>query len=263
LTQAGLGSNLESKTNTLNKNIAQLLWILSLTGAGGCYASTIYGSPAPLAGTRTEDSGQIITGGVYNTDEGNLTLTWNISQIGNLFTYRYDVSGYQTPGISHFIISLSEGCSLDPNCITNGSNAVFGVYSGTDQGNSNAGFPLGTSIDGVKFGFGSEDSTTYTFTSDRAPVYGDFFLKGGKGPFAYDAGLANPGSSDLNAFIARPDTTSQIGLDVAAPEPGTLSLLGGGLLLLALVLRPCELFSVCGAGFSLRRASARLAGARY
>ena len=114
-----------------------------------------------------------------------------------MFTYRYDVSGYQIPGISHFIISLSEGCSLDPNCITNGSKAVFGVYSGTDQGNSNAGFPSGASIDGVKFGFGSPDSTTYTFTSDRAPVYGDFFLKGGNGPFVYDAGLANPGNSDL------------------------------------------------------------------
>ena len=132
------------------------------------------------------------------------------------------------------IPNLSEGCSLDPNCITNGAKAVFGVYSGTDQGNSNAGFPSGASIDGVKFGFGSPDSTTYTFTSDRAPVYSDFFLKGGNGPFAYDAGLANPGSSDPNAFIARPDTTGQIGLDVAAPEPGTLFLFGSGALLLAL-----------------------------
>ena len=219
---------------TLNKGITQLLWILCLTGAGGCYASTIYGTPAALAGSRTEDSGKIITGGGYKTDDGNFTLTWNISQIGDMFTYRYDVSGYQIPGISHFIISLSEGCSLDPNCITNGAKAVFGVYSGTDQGNSNAGFPSGASIDGVKFGFGSPDSTTYTFTSDRAPVYSDFFLKGGNGPFAYDAGLANPGSSDPNAFIARPDTTGQIGLDVAAPEPGTLFLFGSGALLLAL-----------------------------
>jgi len=48
---------------TLNKGITQLLWILCLTGAGGCYASTIYGTPAALAGSRTEDSGQIITGG--------------------------------------------------------------------------------------------------------------------------------------------------------------------------------------------------------
>ena len=219
---------------TLNKNIAHLLWILSLTGVGACYAGTVYGTPATLAGTRTADSGQIITGGGYNTDAGNFILTWDISQIGDLFTYRYDVSGYSTPGISHFIISLSEGCSLDPNCITDGSNAVFGVYNGVDQGNSNPGFPSGASIDGVKFGFGSEDSTTYTFTSDRAPVYGDFFLKGGKDSFAYDTGLANPDSSDPNSFIARPDTSGHIGLDSAVPEPGTLFLLGGGALLLAL-----------------------------
>ena len=41
-------------------------------------------------------------------------------------------------------------------------------------------------------------------------------------------------TSDPNAFIARPDTTGQIGLDVAAPEPGTLFLFGSGALLLAL-----------------------------
>ena len=80
----------------MNKSITtQLLWILCLAGAGGCYASTIYGTLATLAGSRTEDSGQIITGGGYKTDDGNFTLTWNISQIGDMFTYRYDVSGYQ------------------------------------------------------------------------------------------------------------------------------------------------------------------------
>jgi len=150
----------------------------------------------------------------------NLTLDWSVTQIGDLFTYKYDISGYQTPGISHFIISLSEGCSLDPNCITNASNFSYGVYNATDQGNSNNGFPPGISIDGVKFNFGSEGSTTYTFTSDRAACFTEtFFLKGGNGPFAYDAGLANPGS-DANAFIARPDTTGSIGTVSAVPEPG-------------------------------------------
>lgn len=205
-----------------------------LSLAGGCYASTIYGTPAPLTGTRTEGSGQIITGGGYQTDAGDFTLDWTISQIGDLFTYRYDVSGYATPGVSHFIISLSEGCSLDANCITTASSFTFGVYNATDQGNSNNGFPSGVSIDGVKFNFGSVDSTVYTFTSDRAPVYGDFFLKGGNGPFAYNAGLANPGS-DASAFIARPDTTGGIRTDTAVPEPGTVFLLGGGALLLALL----------------------------
>ena len=33
---------------TLDKNIARLLCIFTLTGAGGCYASAIYGIPAPL-----------------------------------------------------------------------------------------------------------------------------------------------------------------------------------------------------------------------
>src|SRR6266700_8192130 len=99
---------------TLNKGITQLLWILCLTGAGGCYASTIYGTPAALAGSRAEDSGQIITGGGYNTDDGNFTLTWNgiypksetCSPTGTMS------ADTKIPGLSDFIISLSEGCSL-------------------------------------------------------------------------------------------------------------------------------------------------------
>src|SRR4051794_19172726 len=170
---------------TINRNITQLLLIFGMTGVAGCYASTIYGTPAPLTGTRTENSGEIVTGGGYQTDAGNFTLDWLVTQTGGLFTYTYELSGYHTPAISHFVISLSDGCSLDTACITGASSGfVYGVYNATDQGNSNPGFPAGVSINGVKFDSGSEDSTTYTFTSDRAPVFGDFYLKGGNGPFA-------------------------------------------------------------------------------
>src|SRR4051812_9413836 len=112
---------------TLIRKITALIFMLG----SGCYAAGIYGTPAPLTGTRTENSGQIVTGGGYQTDAANFTLDWTVTQLGDLFTYRYDVSGYHTPGISHFIISLSEGCSLDPKCITNTSSFAFGVYNAT------------------------------------------------------------------------------------------------------------------------------------
>ena len=220
---------------TLNRNLTHFFLLLSLGGVSTIYASPIFGTAAPLTGTRTESSGEIVTGGGYSTDSGDFTLDWTVTQNGGLFTYTYDLSGYTTPAISHLIISLSDGCSLDTACITDASSTItFDVFSGTGQGNSNPGFPAGTSISGVKFNSGSENSTTYTFTSDRAPVYGDFYLKGGSGPFAYNSGLTNSASSDQLAFVARPDTSGSIGTQAAVPEPGSLLLFGGGAVLLAL-----------------------------
>jgi hypothetical protein len=213
----------------LIRRLSQLITLAAIS-LGGCFASPSFGDGAPLTGTRIESAGEITTVDNYATDGSDFTLNWLIVPNGPLFEYTYVLSGYNTPGIGLFIISLSSGCSADPDCITSANGTIaYGVYPG--QGNSTPNFPLGATIDGLKLSFGSENTTTYSFTSDRGPVLGDFYLKGGNGPAAYNAGLANPSTNPLD-YIARPDGGSP--LISEAPEPGSWLLLAGGVLLVAL-----------------------------
>ncbi len=54
--------------------------------------------------------------------------------------------------------------------------------------------------------------------SDRAPMEGDFYARGGETSFAYDSGV---GSAD-GARILAPDTES-VPAPAPIPEPGTLA----------------------------------------
>ena len=181
-----------------------------------------------LVGSRSESGGGIVTGGGWVGVPPDNTLSWNISfNAGTqLWSYEYTFTNFPGPGsISHFILDLSANC-LSPadNCVIDGGSPVeyntFGVHP------SNPGFPAGSSIQGIKFDFGSDTATAvYSFDSERAPVYGDFYVKGGSTSFAYNAGLANHLSENVNWFIARPDTTGG-----QVPEPVTLGLVGTGLM---------------------------------
>lgn len=212
---------------------AQLL-ALALTSIGACSGDTIFGTPAPTSGTRTAD--EIIAAGGYATP--GLTLSWIVSQDGELFDYSYTIGGYTVPSIGHFILSVSPGCSDDPNCITGDTGHVFGSYTAANDGESNPGMPPQAVLDGVKFDSGSENSSTYFFTSDRAPVFGDFYFTGGQTAWAYDPGLANPNSAATTDFVARPDGAISNAIDlfapVLAPEPSSIILFAGGAILIAL-----------------------------
>jgi len=71
--------------------------------------------------------------------------------------------------------------------------------------------------------------------SDRAPVWGDIYVKGGQG-YAFNAGLTNHGSDNVNLFVARPDTViGRVGSET--PEPSTMVMLGSGLALAAWIRR--------------------------
>src|SRR5262245_32780430 len=101
---------------TMRKILIVTLLAGGLRWAG---ASPVFGTSATFSGSRSEPV-ELITGGKYATDGKTLTVSWNITVNGSdptLLDYSYTFTGYNPPGISHFILSLSPGCSDDPRCI--------------------------------------------------------------------------------------------------------------------------------------------------
>jgi hypothetical protein len=197
----------------------------AVLSASTAMAAPIYGTPAPSTGTRTEGAG-ITTFGDYATDGITQSLSWSITLDGDgKYTYSYRFSGFggpAVPTISHFILDLTDDC-VDPGdagCVIDPSDpsTEFKSFDGTDP--SNPGMP-GTIV-GVKFDSGCSDADcTFTFRSERAPTYGDFYVKSGSATAAWNPGLAAHTSSSVLDFIARPN-----GDDETIPEPATLGLMG-------------------------------------
>ena len=100
-------------------------------------------------------------------------------------------------------------------------NTIFGVQINTPG-----------SIDG-------QSGVTFSFLSERVPVYGDIYVKGGSSSYAYNDGLIGPHASQSGLdYIARPDGMGGGGSVV--PEPSTYVLMASGLLGLAGVARRRE-----------------------
>lgn len=215
--------------------VSTLAPMLLLLISSNVKADPVYGTPVPTAnfsGSRTESAGNIVTGGSYGSDKMNFTITWNITLNSGVYTYTYTFTGFDSPDLSHFILDLTDNCVSNPDearCVYDVSSDNGGVgdleWDTFGPGPSNPGFPSGSSITGVKFDDLNDAGSGFsvTFKSLRAPMWGDFYVKGGKSSYAYNAGLSNHSSDDVNKFIAVPDTRT------AVPEPATLLLLGSGL----------------------------------
>jgi hypothetical protein len=229
----------------VNLTAACLAAAIGLMGSmAAAEASVIYDSSAlgELSGSRAAGSGLTIGGGNATT----ASLSWSITSIvgGYHYSYSFTTNSRQS-SISHFILDLSDSCVsgssfADAKCVYNavdgGATLAPGTYSSTSQGNSNPFLPA--PITGVKFDGPTANGLPYVFSfdSDRAPVYGDFYAKAGNPPTngyaVFNSGEGNHASTLLSDFIARPDTTI-----VPAPEPASLALLGAGLVGLAAIRR--------------------------
>lgn len=169
-------------------------------------------------------------------------LSWIVSfdSATNYWTYRYTFTTDGKPGISHVITEVSG--TFDSDNIEAGTTKGYelGTYSSDDRSNPG----LIGDLYGLKFETTrkSEEKTyTWTIVTDRAPIWGDFYAKGGKNGYVYNTGFGTTndapiGNNDnLFGWILVPDTVTR--MTTTVPEPETLILLGIGILFLVFALK--------------------------
>ncbi|HEV58812.1 MAG TPA: hypothetical protein ENN87_15185 [Phycisphaerales bacterium] len=159
-------------------------------------------------------------------------LEWAVTANGNgTFTYWYQLTVADDPEVSHLTIEVSP---------TFTANNILDVLQGTladnqpewaDPANENANPGLPSALWAIKFEDDASLAYTVEFVSDRVPVWGDFYAKGGQDVGIWNAGFtaddphAAPANGSLQGHLLVPDTT------VIIPVPGALGLavLGFGL----------------------------------
>lgn len=192
-----------------------------------------------LIGSLTTADGSLVGGGGWTS---GVTFSWNVSNSGDTWTYVYNFSA-PSPGLSHGILELSpdftdedflSGTSaVDPN-----APKTYGTHA------SNPGIP--GDIFGAKFE--PITGSGFTIVTNRAPVCGDVYLKGGRTSFAYNEGFSNSDpainladtGTCANAEFAHavvPDTETGCPNcppppppPGVVPEPSSMLLMGTGLL---------------------------------
>jgi len=195
-------------------------------------------SPLPASDTLTATGGGIVAKPTGGTWASSAQLIAKVSQLTPT-TWHYDYE-WITSGkdLSHIIIEVTDGAKRSDffNISVNAEleSEDPRTYSPSDPGNSNPGLP--GSIYGLKFEPKSETSDfKFSFDSNHAPVYGDFYAKDGKekidkvqfNVYAYNSGFSAAGPGDFS-----PSSHTIVPDGLAVPEPTTV--IAGGLLLLPL-----------------------------
>lgn len=141
--------------------------------------------------------------------------------------------------MSHWILGLSDNCTAD--CITGltvtgtsaeNPNGEIKTHTPHD-GNSNPGMPA--DLYGIKWDIAGSGTGTFTFSffSDRVPVFQNFYAKDGRGKFLQWTYAYNTGFASGMSMLLAPDTK----IMSVVPEPHVYVALAPALLALAYVAR--------------------------
>ena len=171
------------------------------------------------------------------------SLSWTVSENGDgTWDYTYNLDVYRAD-VSHFIVEASPSFGIG-----NLSDPSFAL----DEIKTHVGSPgqevlpnpfLPEDIYGPKFEIGDPDaaeseytSITVSFTSDRDPIWGDFYAKCGKtgGATGTQNTVWNQGLTIDDPLVAPDNGTvlNHVLVPDTIPEPATMGLLGLGALLL-------------------------------
>jgi hypothetical protein len=221
------------------RNPAALAVLMASSAAAE--AVPIWDTPVSVA----DYSGQRSTGALDLAGAGDAGIVWAITGNGDgSLHYAYTLTTTAQNTISHFILDLSDNCTAIGTCFNNlrilfpdsADGTQFASYSASGANPYMPGTIGGVKIDGT---ISADGIFSFGFDSDRAPVWGDFYAKGGnpntqptKGFAVWNLGLADHLAQDAGYFIAVPDTVSIThgGGQEPIPEPSTALLLGAGLL---------------------------------
>lgn len=183
-----------------------------------------------VTGSRSSGNG-ITSGGDWTAFDLEFLITFDSNT--SLWSYRYEFF-VDDPDPSHFIFEVSTFITED-NIDAMILDELFAIEDddpkmhGPDPGNP--GFPVGGDFYGVKAEEldGLPSPRVITFLSPQAPIWGDFYVKGGSDSFAFNTGIGTDptlGDAPFTNWIPVPDTVN----GQSVPEPGTLLLLGAALL---------------------------------
>ena len=198
--------------------------------------TTVGSSISGCLSAASSGTSRIITN---DSDWYNANVYWNIEVVdsglpasltGTWLKYSYSITGLNKPGLSHWILDLSDDCVIKDEekaspCVKGSSVSALEFKNHAKSG----GKTLPTAITGVKFDGlrdvdGDKTPLNLTFYSQRVPVWGDFWGKGGSGSTFYNQGLTAAGKGTLASFyIATPDTKN---FEIV-PEPHEYGLLLG------------------------------------
>jgi hypothetical protein len=220
----------------MRKLILSLCFVPAMFAAASCDSAVIGASNVNPTSVYQTDVADLNFKGCLSATTGlasggNWTtptfIAWDIalnnSGTGYRYTYTFDGSG--APGVSHFIVGLSNSCTTFTTTARTGANECIWNLDATglneignfgQTGGSNPGIP--GSMYGIKFNTGA-DPITITFESSRIPMWQNFYAKGGSDSYVYNKGFGS--TTSPNYFIAGVDSRD-------VPEPGFYGLLSLG-----------------------------------